>query len=90
MTKAHLLGIIQKIFERVAAKGMGVELNTSVSACSVESILRPYRIALDCGCKFYFGSDAHGPDQFEDALAFGRHVVELLDLRESDKFYIGK
>ena len=30
-----------------------------------ETILRPYRIAKRCGCKFYCGSDAHTPSEFE-------------------------
>ena len=75
-----------EFFERVAAKGMGVELNTSVSACSVESILRPYRIALDCGCKFYFGSDAHSPNDFTTVRARFEAMAEALNLTEDDKF----
>jgi histidinol phosphatase-like PHP family hydrolase len=75
-----------EFFERVAAKGMGVELNTSVSDCSVEAVLRPYRIALDCGCKFYFGSDAHTPNELTTARARFEAMVDALNLTENDKF----
>ena len=91
----HTLDLIpseemERLFTKAAKLGCGIEINTHFAEHEADRILRMYRIAKACGCKFYFGSDAHGPDQFEDALAFGRHVVELLDLRESDKFYIGK
>lgn len=91
----HTLDLIpshemERLFTKAAKLGCGIEINTHFEEHEADRILRMYRIAKACGCKFYFGSDAHGPDQFEDALAFGRHVVELLDLRESDKFYIGK
>ena len=75
-----------EFFERVAAKGMGVELNTPLSDCSSETALRPYRIALDCGCKFYLGSDAHNPDGLMRALARFEAMVDALNLTENDKF----
>ena len=75
-----------EFFERVAEKGMGVELNTSVSDCSNESAMRPYRIALERGCKFYFGSDAHTPSSLAGALARFEAMAEALNLTEDDKF----
>ena len=75
-----------EFFERVAAKGMGVELNVSLRDCSVEAALRPYRIALECGCKFYLGSDAHTPTELENAYSRFKGITEALDLTEDDKF----
>lgn len=75
-----------ELFERVAAKGMGVELNVGVSEASSEEILRPYRIARSCGCKFYLGSDAHYPKNFERSLARFEAITEALNLTEDDKF----
>ena len=48
--------------------------------------LRPYRIAKQCGCKFYLGSDAHHPEDFAGMPEQFRTLVSLLDLQESDKF----
>lgn len=81
---------MERLFSKAAKLGCGIEINTSFADDEAEHILRVYRIAKGCGCKFYFGSDAHGPDQFEELLAFGKHVVDLLDLQESDKFHIGE
>lgn len=48
--------------------------------------MRPYRIAKDCGCKFYLGSDAHHPDELEIAKKQFERMIDLLKLEESDKF----
>jgi histidinol phosphatase-like PHP family hydrolase len=32
----------------------------------LEDELRPYRIAKTQNCRFYFGSDAHGAERFEN------------------------
>ena len=75
-----------EFFERVACVGMGVELNTPVSDCYSEIALRPYRIAKKCGCKFYFGSDAHSPEGLVSSRADFAVMAEALDLSEDDKF----
>ena len=80
---------LERLFARAAALGCGIEINTQFAAQDADTVLRIYRVAKAMGCKFYFGSDAHGPDQFDELLAFGRHVVDLLELTEDDKFYIG-
>ena len=77
---------LAELFERVAKKGMGVELNTPVSDCHCEAALRPYKIALQCGCKFYFGSDAHNPKGLEDSRRHFEAMAEVLDLKEDHKF----
>ena len=51
-------------------------------------ILRPYRIAKECGCKFYLGSDAHSPGGLDAAKPIFEKVIDLLELTEEDKFVI--
>ena len=51
-------------------------------------ILRPFKIAKAQGCKFYLGSDAHSPEGFDTTKDLFDRAITLLDLSESDKFYI--
>ena len=77
------------LFRETAKVGMGVELNfpfLSYSDAEREEVLRPYRIALDCGCKFYFGSDAHHPGKLEEAPALFAATSEALRLTADDLF----
>ena len=77
------------LFQRAAKLGVGIELNASdiQSAEGAEEIvLRPYRIAKECGCKFYMGSDSHRPTGFLGAIERFEHAVTVLDLTEDDKF----
>ena len=80
---------LRSLFSRAAEIGCGIEINQYdlryVTEDSKE-ILRPLQIAKECGCKFYLGSDAHHPDTFEKCIAVFERAIELLDLRESDKF----
>ncbi|MBQ7541523.1 MAG: hypothetical protein IJT44_04435 [Clostridia bacterium] len=81
--------VFRTLFTKTAQRGFGVELNMPAvygSDRELSSALRPYRIAKQCGCKFYLGSDAHHPEDFEGIPAQFRALAELLDLRESDKF----
>jgi histidinol phosphatase-like PHP family hydrolase len=74
-----------ELFERVAASGMGVELNMSAAEASNEANLRIYRIARERGCKFYLGSDAHTPTELSRAMTKFRAIVDALGLTEDDK-----
>ncbi len=78
------------LFHTVAQKRAGVELNFEMSYYDnerdLERSLRPYYIAKDCGCRFYFGSDAHHPRSFLNRRACFEAIVEKLDLQESEKF----
>ena len=77
------------LFTRAAKNRLGIELNinfNSYNDAQMERILRPYRIAKTCGCKFYFGSDAHVPEEFEGTKERFEKIVELLGLEEKDKF----
>ena len=57
----------------MAGAGAGVEINSAdmkFEYGGAETVLRPYRIAKECGCKFHFGTDAHAPDSF-----IGKHAL---------------
>ena len=51
-----------------------------------DTVLRMFRIAKDCGCKFYLGSDAHHPRDFQNVRTIFARAIDLLGLQESDKF----
>jgi histidinol phosphatase-like PHP family hydrolase len=55
-----------------------------------EIMFRPFKIAKKCGCKFYFGSDAHHPATLAKAIERYEKIIDILELEESDKFHIGK
>lgn len=76
----------REFFERAAKAGLGIELNCNRKEISVEAVLRPYRIAKECGCKFYLGSDAHTPDDFAGAIERFSAMIDALGLSEEDKF----
>ena len=81
----------RELFSRAAAVGAGVELNLDLNALAPEDrprVLRPYRIARECGCRFYLGSDAHEIHGLLGAPARFRAIVDALDLTEEDKFRI--
>ncbi len=80
------------LFGKIAKKGVGVELNIGGYETHTpeerERMLRPYRIAKECGAKFYFGSDAHKPATLAIAKARFELIRDELGLKESDKFII--
>ena len=81
-----------KVFKKAASLGVGIELNAfdmDFLEEEKEIVLRPYRIAKECGCKFYCGSDAHHPADFEECKNFEK-VIEYLGLEEKDKWLICK
>lgn len=78
-----------RLFTGAAKKNIGIELNMGIfryTDAELPLILRPYRIAKECGCKFYLGSDAHHPKGLEDAPARFERMVDLLELTEDDKY----
>ena len=80
---------LYRIFGRIAKAGAGVELNEDMFQYNEEELavqLRFYRIAKECGCKFYLGSDAHSPDGLSRAPEVFAKFLELFPLEESDKF----
>ena len=84
---------LRRLFAKAAECGIGIELNAgdmNFAEEEADTVLRMYRIAKECGCKFYCGSDAHHPERFEDSVRIFERAVRLLGLEESDKFIIGK
>ena len=79
-----------RFFRACAEKGCGIELNMELKELKDEqilpTILRPYQIAKDAGCKFYLGSDTHHPRDSEGAMERFNLMVDLLELTEDDKF----
>jgi histidinol phosphatase-like PHP family hydrolase len=85
---------MERLFKKAAQLGVGIELNTSCflfkSQEEEDAVIDFYALAKKCGCKFYFGTDAHRPEDFEGRKAVAERAVELLGLTEDDKFVIGK
>ncbi len=80
---------MERMFKKASGLGVGIELNASDMSFSgeeAEFVLRPYRIAKKCGCKFYLGSDAHHPNRLNNAKSIFERAVDLLALTEDDKF----
>ena len=89
-----LLGMItdeeyKKCFGACADNSIAVEINLSkfrgysVDEIIHSNLIRPFRIAKDCGCKFTFGSDSHTmwhSDNFKDFYV----VSQLLGLTQED------
>ena len=84
-------GELNRLFTKAAELGVGIELNYGdmlFADSETDIALRVFRAAKKCGCKFYFGSDAHHPATFERVRATFERAIDLLDLQESDKFII--
>ncbi len=81
--------VFKELFAKTEQKGMGVELNISLEQYSegdLPRILRVYRLAVECGCHFYFGSDAHHPAELNAGYARFDRLIDLLHLDEEQKF----
>ncbi len=78
-----------RLFAKASKVGVGIELNFNsfgFEGADLQTILLPYRIAKEEGCKFYFGSDAHRPEALVSAKKNFENIVDLLGLTEYDKF----
>ncbi len=80
----------ERLFTKAAALGVGIELNfqTNYEEEAMERILRVYRIAKKCGCKFYLGSDTHKECYLDGGYNRLCRIVDMLELEESDKFIL--
>ncbi len=77
---------MKRLFTKAARLGVGIELNYGAfKFADEEATLLPYRIAKECGCKFYCGSDAHEVSQMYAAGEAFEKAISLLNLREEDK-----
>ncbi|MBR2459943.1 MAG: hypothetical protein IKB34_01755 [Clostridia bacterium] len=78
-----------RVFTRAAQAGIGIELNSDDfkrDLIEIPHILRIFRIAKACSCKFYLASDAHTPEQLDIATQRFNRAIDLLGLTEEDKF----
>ncbi len=83
----------EDLFSETARLGIGVELNMIVGKYKPEEyprVFRPYHIAKEMGCKFYFGSDAHHPDRLASAKADFESMRDILSLTEEMHYRIPK
>ena len=80
-----------RVFVKAAKAGCGIELNLSdmrSAGDELEIVLRPFYVAKEMGCKFYLGSDAHIPKEFDGFHEVYGRVIDRLGLTEEDKFHI--
>ena len=80
-----------RLFTKAAALGVGIELNSGdfgFSDGDADTVLRIFRTAKACGCKFYLASDAHDPDGLDNAKERFERAITLLELEETDKFVL--
>ena len=79
------------LFTDSAKLGLGIELNYGDVNCGddeIDKVFRMFRIAKDCGCKFYLGSDAHERWAFDGVDKVFVRAIDILGLTEADKFRI--
>ena len=82
---------MERLFVKAAERGIGIELNSndmSFAESEADTVLRMFRIAKACGCRFYLGGDAHDRQKLKQNHEIFERAVRLLDLKESDKFRI--
>ena len=80
-----------RLFTKAAKLGVGIEINQAdmkYAHLNPDILLRPYRIAKACGCKFYLGSDSHEPEELDTAMENFQWAVDMLELTEEDKFVL--
>ena len=81
------------IFSECAKKGVGIELNMKSifnSEEEKETLLRPFFIAKECGCKFFLGTDAHSVDGFLGTHAKLLKACDYLGIGEDDLWEVGR
>ena len=79
---------MHRIFAKAASLGVGIEINMSYPDEERDTVLRPFRIAKEEGCKFYLGSDAHHPAGLESARKKFERAIDDLELTEEDKLIL--
>lgn len=82
---------LERVFTKAAEKGLGIEINQydmTYDADEEDAVLRIFKIAKGCGCKFYLGSDAHKVQDLEDSIAVFERAIDKIGLEEKDKFIL--
>ena len=81
---------LERLFAKAARKGAGIELNLDDMRRAMpdenDSVLRIFRTAKACGCKFYLASDAHNHQDMCIGTGPMEWAIEKLELTEDDKF----
>ncbi len=88
---------MMRLFRAAADRGLGIELNfpairdgVPITWESHPDELRPYKLAKDCGCKFYIGSDAHKTPGLDAEKGNAEAIIDVLGLTEDDKFALAR
>lgn len=82
---------LERLFLGAKEKGCGIEINFALDRYNdgeKETVLHPYRIAKDCGCKFYLGSDAHSQTGFTKMPERFQAIIDALNLTENERYRI--
>ena len=79
---------MHRIFAKAARLGVGIEINMSYPDEERDTVLRPFRIAKEEGCKFYLGSDAHHPAGLDNARKKFERAIDDLERTEDDKLIL--
>ena len=79
---------MERLFSKAKDVGIGIELNKadmSFKDNEADRVLRMFKVAKGCGCKFYLATDGHHPKNFANSIEIFDRAVTLLNLKESDK-----
>ena len=79
---------MKRLFRKASGVGVAIEINYDDMIIAMEEgelVLKMFRIAKECGCKFYLGSDAHHPVIFEKCIEVFQWAIDVLGLTEEDK-----
>ena len=85
----------RRLFDKTANKGIGFEINVTVmhnkSHEEIENnaMIRMFRLAKECGCKFIFGSDAHDLEK-HSSYSNAQFIADLLELKDGDILKIAR
>lgn len=82
---------LERVFTKAAEKGLGIEVNAEDMKYDPEeedAILRIFKTAKACGCKFYLASDAHDIKHLDESIQVFERAIDKIGLEESDKFIL--
>ncbi len=88
--------VLGDCFTLAKEQGKAIEIHACLYRSGTErnaeglspSYLRMLRVAKECGCRFFFGSDAHAPEQFEGRHRLLLRAAELIGVGEEDLWEI--
>jgi len=78
------------LLDETAERGIAYELNVGGHSLKTREdfeklpVLRPARLAKECGCKFTFGSDAHSAPEFTYYKENAELLADILSLTDDD------